>query len=198
MTQDNQTNFRPLPVILMVLVLAGVAFGGWWIKNQPPTPVLNTAGTVPLPSNNTPSNAEDVALTLFIPNDNAMLERHTVTGASPSTHFTDLAKSAFSLLLQKAPESFPAGTQLLNVTTNPDRTAILNFNSQFTEPSFWQGSARTMMTTYSIVNTITALPADDFSAQQVQFQVEGEPLVVLGELDVQDPLKPEMQWVQKN
>jgi hypothetical protein len=55
-----------------------------------------------------------------------------------------------------------------------------------------------MMGTYSIVNTITALPADDFKAQQVQFFIEGKPIAVLGELDVQDPLKPDMQWLQKN
>lgn len=199
MTQDNQTNFRPLPVILMVLILAAVALGGWWLKNQPPAPVINSAGMIAPSEPGTPTNTEEVSLTLFVPNDDAMLEKQTQNDVkSTSTHFADLAKSAFSLLLQKAPDNFPQGTQLLDVKTGEDGTAILNFNSRFNDPSFWHGSALTLMATYSIVNTITAIPADDFKAQQVQFQVEGKPLAVLGQLDVLDPLKPEMQWVQTN
>lgn len=199
MTQDNPTNFRPLPVVLMVLILAAVALGGWWLKSQPPSPVLNTAGmTTPSPEVKAPNN-KNITLTLFIPNDNAMLEKHAVTDTNrTSAHFADLAQNAFALLLQKAPANFPKETKLINVKTNPDGTAILNFNSKFNDSSFWHGSALTLMGTYSIVNTMTALPADDFKAQQVQFQVEGKPIAVLGGLDVHDPLKPDMQWVQKN
>lgn len=198
MTQDNPTNFRPLPIVLMVLILAAVAFGGWWLKQQPPSPVINSAGVTTLPQSNT-QTLEDTQLTLFVPNDNAMLEKQTVPATeSTSASFTDLAKYAISLLLKKAPDVFPAGTQLLDVKTGDNGTAILNFNSKFNDSSFWHGSALTLMGTYSVVNTITAISADDFKAQQVQFQVEGKPLAVLGELDVQDPLKPDMQWVQKN
>jgi hypothetical protein len=199
MTPDNQTNFRPLPIVVMVLILAAVAVGGWWLKNHPTSPTLNTAT---MPTSSFPaqtSSQEPVELTLFVPNDNAMLEKHSVKDSiGSSAHFADLAKDAFTLLQEKAPDNFPAGTKLLDVKTNDDGTAVLNFNSKFNDSSFWHGSARTLMGTYSIVNTITAIPADDFRAQQVQFQVEGKPIAVLGELDVNDPLKPEMQWVQQN
>lgn len=199
MTPDKPTNFRPLPVILMVLILAAVAFGGWLLKNQPPSPVVNAAGvTKPLPQAKIQTR-HDTKLTLFIPNDNAMLEKHTVTATEhTSDSFADLAQNAFSLLLKKAPDNFPAGTKLLDVKTGDDGTAILNFNSKFNDSSFWHGSALTLMATYSIVNTITTIPADDFKAQQVQFHVEGKPIAVLGGLDVHDPMKPEMQWVQTN
>jgi hypothetical protein len=196
MTQDNQTNFRPLPVILVVLILAVVAFGGWWLKSHP---LASTATTVQPVQPVTPPEKKPVSLTLFIPNENAMLEKHTLTlNDATSTHFSDLAKIAFAALKQKAPYNFPKGTELLDVKTKDDGTAILDFNSKFADTGFWQGSATTTMGTYSIVNTITALPADDFKAQQVQFYIEGKPIAVLGELDVQDPLKPDMQWLQKN
>jgi spore germination protein GerM len=199
MTQDNQNKVRPLPVVLMVLILAAVALGGWWLKNQPPSPVINAAGmNVPPPLNTVP-NKKQIELTLFIPNDNAMLEKHSVEDShGTSAHFADLARNAFSLLLEKAPANFPAGTKLLDVKTNNNGTDVLNFNSKFSDSNFWHGSALSLMGTYSIVNTITALPADDFKAQRVQFLVEGKPITVLGELDVHDPLEPDMQWVQKN
>lgn len=196
MTQDNQTNFRPLPVILMVLILATVALGGWWLKSHP------FANTAQINQSIQPVKTPDkkpTSLTLFIPNENAMLEKHTLQiEGNTSTHFADLSKFAFSTLMKKAPYNFPKGTELLDVKTKDDGTAILDFNSKFADAKFWQGSATTMMGTYSIVNTITALPADDFKAQQVQFLIEGKPIAVLGELDVQDPLKPDMQWLQKN
>ena len=196
MTQDNQTNFRPLPVILVVLVLAVVAFGGWWLKNnQLPSATTTVQPVQPVK----PPKKQSVSLTLFIPNENAMLEKHTLTlNDATSTDFSNLAKIAFAALQQKAPYNFPKGTELLDVKTKDNGTAILDFNSKFADTGFWQGSATTMMGTYSIVNTITALPADDFKAQQVQFFIEGKPIAVLGELDVQDPLKPDMQWLQKN
>jgi hypothetical protein len=196
MTQDNQTNFRPLPVILMVLILAAVAFGGWWLKSHPSansTPINQPVQPIKIP------DKKSISLTLFVPNENAMLEKHSFNlEDSTSAHFTDLAKVAFAALMKKAPYNFPKGTELLDVKTKENGTAILDFNSKFADASFWQGSATTMMGTYSIVNTITALPADDFKAQQVQFLIEGKPIAVLGELDVQDPLKPDMQWLQKN
>src|SRR5690348_11989974 len=100
MTQDNQIKFRPLPAVLMVLILAAVAFGGWWLKNQPSSPVVNAAGmNVTQPSNTLPDQ-KPIELTLFIPNNNAMLEKHSVEDSlGTSAHFTDLAQNAFSLLL---------------------------------------------------------------------------------------------------
>lgn len=199
MTQDNQIKFRPLPVVLMVLILSTVALGGWWLKNQPPSPTLNAAGMTTPPSSAITPDQKQIELTLFIPNDNAMLEKHSVEDSiGTSMHFADLAKDAFTLLMKKAPDNFPKGTRLLDVKTGNSGTASLNFNAKFNSPNFWHGSALTLMATYSIVNTITALPADDFLAQRVQFLVEGKPITVLGGLDVHDPLEPDMQWVQKN
>jgi len=199
MTQDNSNNFRPLPVILMVVILAAIASGGWWLKTHRPTTSANAVQINPPTTPVETSDKKSISLTLYIPNDNAMLEKHSVKDSiGSSAHFADLAKNACSLLQEKAPDNFPKGTKLIDVKTKPDGTAILNFNSKFNDSSFWNSSALALMGTYSIVNTITAIPADDFKAQQVQFQVEGKPIVVLGELDVSDPLKPETQWVQKN
>jgi len=199
MTQDNQTNFRPLPVILMVLILAAVALGGWWLKTQQ---AESSATKIPITSSVPPVKTPDKnahSLTLYIPNENAMLEKHPLKlEDGTSTHFADLSKLAFSTLMQKVPYNFPKGTKLLHVKTGDNGIAILDFNSNFNDASFWHGSSTTLMAVYSIVDTITTLPADDFKAQQVQFLIEGKPIAVLGELDMQDPLKPDMQWVQKN
>ena len=199
MTQDNSHNVRPLPVVLIVIILAVIAVGGWWVKSRPVAP--STASNIPQTTTPLPTQPakQQTELTLYVPNDSAMLEKQTdkvtVDSSSP---FEDLAKKAFALLQQKAPKNYPNGAELLDVKTGKDGTAILNFNSNFKNASFWQGSTRTLIGIYSIVNTVTAIPADDFKAQQVEFQVEGKPIAVLGELDVSDPLKSEMQWVQKN
>lgn len=183
----------------MVLILATVGIGGWMLKNKPPATSANTLQLNPPAQSMVVPEKKQVSITLYVPNENAMLERRPFElELTNSSHFSDLAKIAFATLMKKAPYNFPKGTKLLNVTTKDDGTALLDFNSNFTDPSFWQGSATTMMGTYSIVNTITALPTEDFKAQQVQFLVEGKPIAVLGELDVQDPLKPDMQWLQKN
>lgn len=197
MTQDSTPKFRPLPALLMVLILAALAVGGWWLKTQPPSSPSNTAP--PAKSLNPPNTSQKVTLTLYLPNANAMLEKHTTEEAlATPLHFKNLAPVAFSLLQKEAPGDFPAGTKLLGVQTQGKDVAVLNFNSNFNAPAFWQGSSRTLMTVYSIVNTITALPADDFKAQEVLFLVDGKPIEVLGDLEVHDPLKPDQQWVEQH
>lgn len=194
MTTDNQPRFRALPLVLMVLVLAALAAGGWWLKSRPTNPIQNTAGVLaPIPSsNNIPP--QHVSITLYLPNANAMLEKHVVE-ANVSQHFKPLAKKAIALMMEKSPDNFPTGTKLLDVETGTNDVATINFNENFTDNSFWQGSARTMMTVYSIVNTIADLSADDFNAQKVKIVVNGESPEVLGALEVNDPLTPDMQLV---
>jgi|GEM_PF-5709827 len=198
MTQDNKSNFRPLPFLLMIVVLIALAAGGWWVKTHS-TDTLNTAGITTPSTGQTGIDATQHELTLYLPNNNAMLEKSSVAAPTgTASDFVSQAKAAIAVMQEKSPDDFPSGTQLLDVKTGGDGTAVLNFNAKFTDGQFWQGSARTNMTIYSIVNTITAISADDFQAQQVQFQVEGKPIEVLGEFDAHDPLEPDMQWVDQH
>ncbi|MBN1459445.1 MAG: GerMN domain-containing protein [Armatimonadetes bacterium] len=78
----------------------------------------------------------------------------------------------------------PPGTELLGITV-VDGLATVNFSEQL-QQEFRGGSDNEQVTVYSVVNTLTSLPAID----RVQFLVGGETVATLGgHHDVSGPLE---------
>lgn len=167
-----------------------------------PTPTPKPKPT-PQPTPRPKPAAAPVKLTLFVPNENGELQRSVVTHpdllnselpTATDTAFSVLAAGSLGLLFKKAPENFPPGTKLLGSPKLEGDVARVNLSKEFQQPEFWQGSTQTQMTVYSIVNTVAA-ESDDTKPVKVQFLVEGKPIDVLGELDVSEPLEPDMTLV---
>lgn len=124
-------------------------------------------------------NTEDkVTLNLYFPDKdgaNLVLEKRTVDAQMALS----LEKTVVSELL-KGPESgklSPAiadGTKLLNIETK-DRVCYVNFSSEFILKTS-SGSAATMLTLYSVVNSLCSLE----SVESVQILVNGETGVEFG------------------
>lgn len=190
---------RLLPAALVVVILVAIALGAWLIKARPAAVEHIADGSAATATSKPQQQQEESDPSLFLPNEDAVLEKTPIDKKDlPSSKFKDQAKSAIELIQRQSPNDLPPGTKLLDVQTNNNGTATLNFNSAFANDDFWYGSARTITTLYSIVNTVASLQADDFKASQIQFLVEGKTVEVLGEFDVHDPLKPDMQWVKQN
>jgi hypothetical protein len=209
-------------LLLPLILLVGAMWQDWRTPDRPSTPpqVDNGGDTIvptpppvatprpkPTPRPTPSTNGTPVKLTLFVPNENGELQQSVVTDpallntelpTAPSTHFSVVAATALRLLLKKAPENFPTGTKLLAAPKLEDDVVRLNLSKEFQQPEFWQGSAQTQMTVYSIVNTVAAVESGDTKPVKVQLLVEGKPLDVLGEFDVSEPMEPDMTLVAKS
>lgn len=100
----------------------------------------------------------------------------------------DLPGKAVGLLIE-GPTSknlrptIPQGTRLLGVQVT-DKVAYVDFSKEFVD-NHPGGSAAEIMTVYSVVDTLTALPGID----KVAFKVNAKPLLLLkGQLDLTEPL----------
>jgi spore germination protein GerM len=124
---------------------------------------------------------------------------NTELPTAPDTAFSLLAADSLRLLFKKAPENFPPGTKLIDSPKLDGDAVRVNLSKEFQTPEFWQGSTQTQMTVYSIVNTVAAVESgDDTKPLKVLFLVDGKPVDVLGELDVSEPLEPDMTLVAKS
>jgi len=78
----------------------------------------------------------------------------------------------------------PVGAALQAVSLSKG-TLTLDFNGQFTEPSFWAGSGTELLRVWGIVDTVTGLEG----VERVQFLVEGEAIESLGgHVELLEPL----------
>jgi spore germination protein GerM len=78
--------------------------------------------------------------------------------------------------------TLPSGSQLLG-SSLADGVVTLDFNRAF-ETNFPSSSTASLLALYSLVNSLTCLPGID----KVAFRIEGEPISILGPLDVSEPL----------
>jgi germination protein M len=181
---DNEPKNARTPWVLL-LPLALFAGALWMGARAPQTP------TDSAPAIATPAPVRPTQVTIFVPDDNGDLRRQSAT-LSEGLQGREAAIAAVEQAMQNAPDAFPPGAKLLGIVTQGD-VAQANFNRAFDNSSFWQGSTRTTIGTYSIVNTLTQ---NNFGWKRVQFLVEGKPLELLGELDVSDPLTPDTKLVK--
>ncbi len=198
------------PVIWLALAAAGALgiFGLLHLQSGPnPTPSatpeatpevrLNRSGSLTTSSGNplSPSFSE-AQLIFFTPDDNGNMKKRTIPPSGdiskdPQAAKEKLSAQAVQALMQAAPDIFPPGTTLQGVSMQGG-VATLNFNSAFSKPDFWQGSALTKATLDALALTVAGTK-DQISGSEadgVRIAVEGKPLQTLGEMDLSAPYVP--------
>lgn len=91
----------------------------------------------------------------------------------------------------KTARAFPENTKVLGLEITAEGVAKANFSKELLQKG-WGDHAQVMMI-YSIVNTLTEMP----SIKKVQIMVEGKPVVVLGQMDLADPLPRNTSFLRK-
>jgi hypothetical protein len=188
------------------LVLPVALIGGlFWFNDRPPAPTTDTSITETATPSATPdggggSAALPAVVQIYLPDENGTLTTQKATLQRTDGVWANQAsrgKQVIESLLTKSPADFPSGTKVLDTTYGGDGTLDLNFNEAFRSPNFWQGSARTLSTVYAIVNSVVKQQYAGDSVSKVRILIEGKPVDVLGELDLSEPLGPDMSLVAK-
>ena len=178
---------KPARIVLVIVAIALVGAAGWMFSRTPPQ---RPPETVPsLPAENVVVGGAKVTL-YFADGEASLLV--PVQRQLDDIHAT--AKSVIKELIaglqpgETGESALPKGTELLDVSLS-DGVATVNLNRAF-QTDFPSSSAASLLAVYSIVNTLTELPAID----GVAFQIEGKPVSTLGPLDVSGPLarRPDM------
>jgi spore germination protein GerM len=213
-SRRSQHGFRaPWVLILPLALAAGVLVQ----QSQSPTDTsrLATQNVTGIPTQNNAASeevpGEAVTYALYAPDDNGDLKRETATDNEWRVSADDIAQRAdevraqaatraVEMLMQRHPDDFPQGAQLLDDAKVEGDVTSLNFNKEFTDSSFWQGSTRTLSSVYAIVNTAVESQKTIIGSEndgEIQLLVENKPVSALGELDTQKPLKPDWNMVAK-
>lgn len=171
---------------ILCLLLAGTFLTGCNTSKTQAEKPSESATTPAPPVTETPEpTPQSIKLTLYFPNSEA-------TGLIPTDRTVEVTnqeviKAVFKELADPPPGSekpLPSGTKLLDANVSPDGIATINLSTEF-QKNFGGGSAGEQMTTYSIVNTLTALP----NIHSVQFLLDGAKHdSILGHFDTRDPI----------
>jgi hypothetical protein len=103
------------------------------------------------------------------------------------------AELALRWLLTHHNEIIPAGTQVIGVGWDQaENLATVNLSREFACPDFWQGSTKTLLGIYAIVNSAAASVANNGCSVSVQILIEDKPVEVIGEFYARDPLQPDL------
>jgi hypothetical protein len=200
-----------LPLALLIGVL--------WQSNRPPDelvlPPADNREPRPRPRLRTtpksiPTPKVDVApamlppkLTLFVPNDNAELERKTVdnpvtkSSGSPDKDFVKVADAALALLEKRVPNLFPAGSFVGSVQRDGDVVSVNLSRKWYEMPKWTQGTSNAILAQDAIVNTLTSAAQDESNSIKVRFLQDGKPAELLGELDLTEPVSANTDTVAK-
>jgi len=198
-----------LPLIIGAVV--AVVIVAWLLMRKPPestptgpdTPLGGTRPTPIITPNKVASNLLPKKLTLFVPNDDAKLERVQIVNTvqtsdgDPFNDYVRMADVAVKALEKRAPELFPAGSYLAPVTREGDLVSI-NFASKWYQMPLWtQGSANATLAQESIVNSLAMIEPIRSRTINVQFLQDGKIATTLGEIDLKDPLTANIPPVAK-
>jgi hypothetical protein len=194
---------RSFAALLVVLLLAGAIWlGSRSLDNGNVTENAMMGGTVlPVPAATSvaPSSGASLPLvtrTFFLPDDQGVLQPHSVRDAmteraattkQPVHAYEAEATRTVRLLLQRAPQEFPADTRLLGIKVDgAHRLALVDFAPGFSAPAFWQGSTRIEATIQALVKTLLAVTPK--VVDKVQFLEGGKPIELLGDYDASAPI----------
>lgn len=198
-------SLTPWVLLLPAALLIGVLWQLWREPEQPVQSVMDNGLTPPKKPQTRSTQAPEVGssiekppakLTIFVPNDNAMLERQVIDNPlseysnTGQDHYEQVADVALNMLEKKAPDLFPPGS-IIGSIKREDELVKINLKKQWYElPQWTQGSSLSVLAQDSIVNTLAALDAQSGTPIKVQFLQDGKPAQLLGELDLSEPLSP--------
>ena len=206
----------PWVLILPLALAAGVLLQQSQNTNEATTNVafnsaINNAtatNTVTIPTDDK-LRGKPATYVLFVPDDNGDLRRETVVDKSYRIGADALAEDfkkvraetathAIQMLMKRHPDDFPKGAQLNGATIDDNDVTILDFNSSFSDSTFWQGETRVLASVYALINTAIQSQKSATGEKgkgEVQLLVEGQPIPTLGELDTQSPLKTDLKMI---
>jgi hypothetical protein len=157
----------------------------------------------PKPTATKRASGKPVQLVIYAPDGNGALKRKVFVSQLPQVTPEILSNlkqraalqnqavtEALRHLMSDAPDDFPKGAQLRGPVEIRGGVAHLDFNNAFTDPNFWQGSTRIVVSTQAIAHTVaeTVKALSGNSKVTVLFAVEGKPIETLGDFDVSEPL----------
>lgn len=218
---NPRANRNILIAAIALLVGVFVVFSLLRAPDSTPNPATPTPSQlVPAPAQ-TPGTAaptatiseaqiKPVPLVIFTLNDQAQLERKTPTAMLPpasaklasdaSARASWLASggaTALSALMQATTQDWPKGTQLRSVKVE-DNTFKVDFNKAFDDKNFWQGAALVNGVTQSMAWTLDGVRrglskaiATEIAPLNLQLSVDGKPLQLLGELEIESKITPD-------
>lgn len=148
--------------------------------------------------NNQPADQQEVELTLYFSDDQAMYlvpEKRAVPVEKKDAE--TIGRAAVEALIAGPKEdglvrTIPDGTKLLSIEVK-DGTAVVDFNKAFKE-NHWGGTAGESHTMYSVINTL----AKNIDVKDVKFTIEGEVQeTILGHMATAEPLEPNFEIVKE-
>jgi hypothetical protein len=220
--QPRQSTLRPFRHLLWWLLLPLVVLIDRLFLRPPAPLVTGNAVSIATPAATTSlddgmtvsptrsATAKPIQLVLFVPDDNGRLQRKSVPSNLPPFNAGELtdagqlekvqakaATLALERLMQQSPADFPNGAKMRAPIVLKNGVAHVDFNSNFADPDFWQGSARILASTQAIAQTVsgTMKPLGEAPKGGVQLMIDGKPLDVLGDLDVSEPIQPDNKMV---
>src|SRR5690606_30791253 len=119
-------------------------------------------GPTPTATSEAPSTTERATFNLFVPNDNAMLSRQTVTDSSTpgDAPYPQKARRALELLFPKI-EFLPPGTKLLAAPAKDKNGVVrVNLSKEFLELDK-EPETPVMLTLDAMARTLGALESSD-------------------------------------
>jgi hypothetical protein len=184
---ENKSGFPMLPVLIVVIILAAGLI--WWLRR--PAPISNGGKTFPTPTATPKSNKPPamVSYTLYLPNDQALLSRHTVAEKNPfhgTPSWTLKAGRTLELLCQRL-KDLPRATKVLN---SPKRDAhgvvTVNMSDEFMK---LDGAHETTVALVldAMAKTLGAVDSPDGKPVKMRVLVEGKPIKTLSEFDLSEP-----------
>lgn len=208
---DPKKSPQKLLLILPVILVGGILWMMMRKSEESVTPVTPLVGNRPTGNRATPPIVKDPAatkllpakLTIFVPNDNAELERQMVdnpvkqSNGDPNQDYIQMAGAAMKLLEKKAPDLLPAGSFLGPVRREGDMVTVDFSKKWYDMPQWSQGSARATLTQDAIVNTLAMIDEKRAGSIKVQFLQDGKLATTFGELDLKDPLTPNLDTAGK-
>jgi len=160
-------------------------------------------------------------LFFYVPGEDGLLHRQELEeeysapypGAATDEEYKALAaERALQLMLTQNASFFPSGTRLVGTqaadgTRTPgsairwDKTkslAKVDLNGDFVQRDFWQGSTKTLIGIYAIVNSVAANLTKNDGGASVQILIDGKPINVIGEFYAYEPMAADLTLVSGN
>ncbi len=140
--------------------------------------------------------AVDKKIILYrVPTDGSLTllaERKTIKVKSNELEWVTLKALVETLPEDKKMQNvFPKGTKVLGLSIK-DGIATVNFSKEFIKKT--EGEYASLMMVNAVVNTMTEYP----EIKKVQILANGEKIIVLGQIDLEEPLSRNESFIKKN